>query len=1047
MNDITMKHHNQTIHDLFLEQALRTPDAAAVVLPASSSRSSRHVLSYRDLDRRANQLAQYLRQKGVGPDVMVGLCADPSIEMAVGMLGILKAGGAYLPLAPNAPAARLEYMLANAQPHLVLMASTDPWSNGHAPLRTSDRRPMIVDLVAEWPAIAREATDNPLVDLSPEHLAYVIYTSGSTGAPKGIQVPHRALINHCDAIVRAYGLAPTDRVLQFAALSFDVAAEEIFPTWASGAAVVLRPHATALAFADLVHLATHERLTVLNLPTAYWYAWVEDQLRTGGVLPSSLRLVVVGTEQAHAASLAAWLAIAGDRARCINAYGLTETTITATLYAVEASVAPTCGSVPIGKPIANTSAHVLDERLRPVASGAIGELYLGGAGLARGYVNQPELTAERFIPSPFDDGPGTRLYRTGDLARVLPDGNIEFVGRADQQLKIRGFRVEPGEVEHALRSQPAVREALVVPYEAGANERRLAAYIVQGGAGHVSSMSEQAAQVEQWRAVYDELYEAPSADTDSTFNIVGWNSSYTGEPIPAEEMHEWVDRTVERILALHPRRVLEIGCGTGLLLFRIAPHCERYLATDLSPAAIRQLRGELARHRLPHVALTERAADDLDGIEEGAFDLVIINSVTQHFPNAEYLVRVLEGALRVAAKGGRIFVGDVRSLPLLESFHTSVQLQRANESLPLVTLRQQVRRRMLREEELVIDPALFTSLTQHLPRIGAIDVGIKRGRFWNEMVRFRYDVLIHADVDAPAPPVEWLDWQDNLLTLDMVRTMLAREVASIGIRGVPNARLQADTRAVALLTGGDDPTTAGALREAARRTTPGVDPEELWTIGEDFGYAANITWAAEPAAGRLEVVFRKCSASAKHIRWACQAQEQGSELIWRAYTNDPTRAKFARVLAPELRRYLVERLPDYMIPAAFVPLDRLPRTLSGKVDRHALPLPEQADEAAGADLEQVEPRTPVEARLTTLWQELLGVRAIGVHENFFSIGGHSLLAMQLVSRIRDAFGVELPLRRLFETRDTATIARLAEYVEAMRLVRNGAGGEREQGEL
>src|SRR5262249_32100297 len=182
-------------------------------------------------------------------------------------------------------------------------------------------------------------------------------------------------------------------------------------------------------------------------------------------------------------------------------------------------------------------------------------------------------------------------------------------------------------------------------------------------------------------AVYDELYAAPAADP--TFNIAGWNSSYTGEPIPAEEMREWVDRSVERILALRPRRVLEIGCGTGLLLFRVAPNCERYLATDLSPAVIGQLRDELARQHLQQVTLMERSADDLDGLEEGSFDLVIINSVTQHFPDAEYLIRVLEGALRVLAKGGRVFVGDVRSLPLLEAFHTSVQLHPAAASLPL----------------------------------------------------------------------------------------------------------------------------------------------------------------------------------------------------------------------------------------------------------------------------------------------------------------------------------------------------------------------------
>jgi amino acid adenylation domain-containing protein len=1059
------------VHQHFAAQARRAPAAEALVLPASGGEcAARGALSYAELDRRANQLARYLRRLGVGPEVLVGLCAEPSLELAVGLLGILKAGGAYLPIAPDTPPARLAFVLEDARPRVVLVANDDQRTTNdeqHEPFGRSMRAAVVqtgaalVDLVADWPAIAHERADEPAVGIPPDCLAYAIYTSGSTGAPKGVLATHAALANHCDAVAAAYELGPSDRALQFAAISFDVAVEEFFPTWAHGGTVVLRPSAAAPSFDELERLIERERLTVLNLPTAYWHAWVEDLAHARRELSAWPRLLVLGTEQARAASLAAWHALAGDRTRCVNAYGLTETTITSTTYAANSGVPLSGASVPIGKPIANTYARILDERLRAVPEGEIGELYIGGAGLVRGYLNQPALTAERFVPDPFTDAgtdtacrvltAGTRLYRTGDLARCLADGNIEFVGRADQQVKIRGFRIEPGEVEQALRAHLSVREALVVPYTAAAGDTRLAAYVVPREASS-SFGAQDSSPAEQWRAVYDQLYELPAGEDDPTFNTTGWNSSYTGQPIPTEEMREWVDRTAERILALRPRRVLEIGCGTGLLLFRVAPHCERYLAADISAEAIRGLRRELGRHRLPQVELAERAADDFSAIEPGTFDLVVINSVTQHFPDADYLVRVLAGAAQALAPGGRIFVGDVRSLPLLRPFHTSMQLFAADAAAPAGRLRQQVQGRVAREEELAIDPALFHALRHFIPRAGAADVQLKRGRFQNEMVRFRYDVTIQLDTAAAPAPHEWLDWADDRLSLADVRGMLAEQPAALGIRGVPNRRVAADLAAAALLEQAGGPPTAGALRERLHGIDADADPEDFWALGEAFGYTTGVTWAADGRAGCFDAVFRLGQASSTLLKPVASSERPTADdrPPPHAYTNDPSRARFARTLAPELRRHLAERLPGYMIPSAFVPLGALPTNASGKIDRRALPAPQLLDSAAEHDRELLAPRTPLEAQLAAIWAELLGVAEIGAQDSFFALGGHSLLAVQLVSRIRDAFGVELPLRTLFEAPAAATVAGLAEYVEAMRWVAHkhpGAGDEREQGEL
>ncbi len=483
------------VHQLFEAQAARTPEAIAAVVPAQAGRP-RQTLTYAELDQRAAQLARHLRGLGVGPESLVGLAVERSPEMLVGLLGILKAGGAYLPLDPDYPAERLAFMLQDSGARWVLTTAA------LAPrLPSTSAQTLCLD--ADWEKIAASASDvEAPAPFSPDSLAYVIYTSGSTGTPKGVLVPHRAVVNHNLAMAEAFGLTPADRVLQFATLNFDAAVEEIFPTWARGAAVVLRPAGPLLGGAELLALAEAEALTVLDLPTAYWHAWVAELETLGRPLPPSLRLVIVGGEAASAEALAAWRRLAGERVRWLNTYGPTETTVVSTVYVLDAAADPRTVP-PIGRPIANVRAYLLDRHGEPVPVGVPGELYLGGLGVARGYLNRPELTAERFVEVALDDGQQTRdgfadsrpsasvvrLYKTGDLCRYRPDGNLVFVGRADEQVKIRGFRVELGEIEAALQQHPAVQMAVVVALGAGAS-RRLAAYIVPAAAGAAPSADE-----------------------------------------------------------------------------------------------------------------------------------------------------------------------------------------------------------------------------------------------------------------------------------------------------------------------------------------------------------------------------------------------------------------------------------------------------------------------------------------------------------------------------------------------------------------------------
>ncbi|MBC1236261.1 non-ribosomal peptide synthetase [Nostoc sp. 2RC] len=460
------------IHQLFADQVEQTPNAVAVVFADRQ-------LTYQELNQQADALAHYLKQLGVKPEVLVGICLEKSLEMVIGILAILKAGGAYLPLDPSYPKERLAFILEDAKP-LVLLTQT------RLITELSLHKVKVVCLDTSWQNnISETITQRYPTEVKSQNLAYIIYTSGSTGTPKGVIIAHQALVNHSLAVAKIYQLRSNDKVLQFASISFDVAAEELFPSWLCGSTVVIRPD-WVLSFSNFQQFLESEKITVLNLPTAYWHQWVSELSNSNIALPPKLRLVIVGTEQAQREKLALWQQQVGTKVRWLNAYGPTEATIGATIYEpVDVPENFQIASVPIGRPIDNTQIYILDKHLNPTPIGIPGELYISGLGLARGYLNRPDLTAEKFIPNPFNNSKFkiqnskfNRLYKTGDLARYLQNGNIEYLGRIDNQVKIRGYRIELEEIEIALTQHPNVQETVVITHLNDARDTQLIAYVV-----------------------------------------------------------------------------------------------------------------------------------------------------------------------------------------------------------------------------------------------------------------------------------------------------------------------------------------------------------------------------------------------------------------------------------------------------------------------------------------------------------------------------------------------------------------------------------------
>jgi len=464
------------VHQLFEQQVLRSPDALAVLHNHQS-------LTYAELHRCSNQGAHYLRKLGVGPEVLVGLCLEHSPELVIGLLAILKAGGAFVPLDPACPADRLHYIMQDAKVTIVVTQQKffEQFA-GHGLT--------LVCLDSHWHNIAEQSNVTPSHNVTQDSLAYVIYTSGSTGTPKGCLIPHRALANHNLAVADHYCLQAHDRVLQFASIGFDVALEEIFPSLLRGAALVFLCAKQTAAFAPFMEAVTKLDLSVLNLPVIFWQAWTDYLTKTATRLPAALRLLIVGSDSVSSDALIRWQRIVPKDTRLCNSYGVSEATITTTIYDVPDDwQALHLTSVPIGQPIANTQVYLLDSYRQPLPVGVAGELYIAGLGLARAYLGREALTRERFIRHSFAGQPAIDLYQTGDRGRYLADGNIEYLGRTDDQVNIRGFRIELSEVEAVLCEYSAVAQAVVSVRTDGPSEKQLVAYLVLAVTDEVFSIS------------------------------------------------------------------------------------------------------------------------------------------------------------------------------------------------------------------------------------------------------------------------------------------------------------------------------------------------------------------------------------------------------------------------------------------------------------------------------------------------------------------------------------------------------------------------------
>jgi amino acid adenylation domain-containing protein/FkbM family methyltransferase len=876
---------DKCIHELFEEQAERSPEAFAVAFEERQ-------MTYGELNSRANQLAHYLMKQGVGPEVLVGICVERSLEMIIGILGILKAGGAYVPLDPMYPKERLKFMLEDSQ--ATVLMTQQKIAEGLPAIKS---RVICLDLPEHMAQEAKMPDANPASGVAAENLAYIIYTSGSTGWPKGVAVEHRQIVNYVRGICERMEFGPAWHFAIVSTIAVDLGNTVVFPSVCTGGCLHVISKERATDSAALAEYLERNSIDCLKIVPSHLAALMT------GPHPEKLmprKRLILGGEASRCEWVEGLRKLAPD---CIifNHYGPTETTVGVLTYQVdnEQPCLPS-GMLPLRLPLSNTQIYILDRHQEPVPIRVPGEMYIGGDGVARGYLNRSELTREKFVSHPFSDEPGARLYKTGDRGRFLPNGDIEFLGRTDDQIKIRGFRIEPGEIETALCDCPGVRDAAVIAHENASGNARLAAYIVP---------SEQLTLASGQRS-----YRLPNGLIVAHLNKNETDYIY-------REIFELQAYLRHGITVNGGDVVFDVGANIGLFTVFVNQICERPRVYAFEPNPV--------VHELASINARAYGAD----------------------------VKMLPcGLSREDATAELTFF---EGFSLLSGFYSDVEKEKQVVKSFLINQQQTAQ----------------ADMTELIEQADELLAGRFKARQFTATLRTLSGVIAEEKVDR----IDLLKINAEKSEWHVLQGIEEKDWSKIR-----QIVLEVDLREHL-------PPITALLKKHGYEY---VVEQDALLDGTELCYI----YAIRPATGRR--LLRE-QAAGGHLR---KLPALSGDFL----------------SAGELRQQLLRRLPEYMIPSAFVMMDSLPLTPNGKLDRKALPIPE----SKRTDMEEsyVATRTPIEEMLFFIWCEILDLKEIGIHDNFFELGGHSLLATQVISRLRKAFKLEIPLKSLFES---PTIAGLA----------------------
>lgn len=968
--------------DSFINEATRNPNKQAVLF-------QEHALSYQELFQRANGLAQVLLSHPVHCQQIIPLILERNTDTIISILAVLMAGCAFLPISPLTPRSRIQFILDDTNASLVI-------SNINLKSIINAR----ITVLHPSATKLHSPTPRPKNSIA-EHLAYVMYTSGSTGNPKGVLIQHQSMMNLFSSLITKLHFTEQDVVLALTDYTFDISLIELLMPLLQGATIVLTESGVVADGCKIKQYLARHPITLIQATPVTW-----DILLKEGWTNNGHTRLLVGGEQ-FKTNLAQRLDY--TKQNVFNLYGPTETCMWSMLYSLTKTL--TTPSVPLGYALDNTTIHILDPDMKPVAMNTPGELYIGGQGLALGYLNNNVLTQERFVIHPQTQA---RLYKTGDQVIAYDANTICYLGRADEQLKFGGIRIEAGEIESIIEQDPFVKKAVIKVHETDDYYKSLAAYI-EVDEEAIFSNGIKANQDEIFnflKNIYDETYLHAEEYEHGMMNNCGWQSSFTGQLFRIEELCESMQFIQACIQQSDLTHVLEVGCGTGSLLLEYIDKTKQCTIIEISSNAIDYVKKKLTPLQRKKVLFKNESVLDVHHHQQ--YSCIIINSVIQYLPSIHSLITTLTQLITATKSSGTIIIGDIRSLELMD-LYLLAKIRAHNHTTTTSDFNLSAFYYKSRDTEIVLSPLFFHALKNNIPRISHVDISVKCGIYKNELNYFRYDVILHINKPVSLQSPLTIDYTNTLCPTTLATVMASNPTACICITNIPNPHIvplikdmQQDTpnhRIDPLLLPSMD---AYVLNETRLTTIQSLLNIKSQTHEKLIEYEKN-----RPLTEVRLYLHPKHNPS---ITRCASSQVLQS---YRAYCREPFNPWIQTVCFEHIKRHLSQHMIAWTMPSVYVWVEKWPVTLNGKLDKRKLELPNNASDGT--------PQSTTLEQLQTLWQHVTGGNTL-TNQDFGSQGVSSLCMYFFLSTINQTFSITI---NYHDFREHPTLESLATYIETL----------------